>query len=190
MIIFDFDGVISDSVRWFDVVAAQLSAIHDTDEHALLAWMILQSKDWLTGSWNDERFVEEFNTAFSIASTIAELAAACHSSIRIDPHVRSLIEGIDRIAIFTDNPGVRAQAIAEALPNAQVTWSQRVGKRKHDPEGFEGFVRESTITSGSFIDDYPPNVEAARRAGFEAVRWQLGKDTYDALERTLRNAQQ
>jgi FMN phosphatase YigB (HAD superfamily) len=185
MIIFDFDGVVSDSVRWFDDVAAQVSSIHDVDGDALLDWMIGQSRDWLTGAWSDDRFIEELNTSFALTVTIAEIVTACRRSMRIDPHVRGIIERLGTIAIFTDNPQVRASVITEAVPNAHVTCSQRVGKRKHDPEGFERFAQMSGITSGLFIDDYPPNIEAARRAGFDAVRWQLGKDPYEALEATV-----
>ena len=187
MIIFDFDGVISDSAKWFDDVATYLAGAHGADARLVLEWMITQaSASWIGGSWSDATFIEELNTSLSITATIEELNAACRGTMRIDPRIRSLIETLGPIAIFTDNPNVRACMIAEAFPSARVTASYAVGARKYEPGGFAGFSKRSGITSGLFIDDFPRNIEAARAAGFDALRWQLNKDTYSVLEEHIR----
>ena len=189
MIVFDFDGVISDSVKWFDDLAIYLSSLGRVENAGVLEWMIRNaSARWLRGEWDDERFVEEINLAFPLTIDLADVEEACRRSMRIDERVYAILTRLESTAVFTDNPRVRARIIQELVPSAQVTYSQLVGKRKHDPSGFEGFVRESGITRGLFIDDYPPNIEAARKAGFETLRWQLGKDSYDELESAIRSA--
>lgn len=184
MIIFDFDGVISDSVTWFDDVARDVSINQRIGEQEVLEWMIsIASTPWLSGAWDDDRFVEELNAAFSINVHLNDIRSSCVRSIRIDPRITRLIEHLSQIAIFTDNPLVRAEIIGAHIPHARVTASQSVGARKHDD--FEAFVKASGITSGLFIDDYPPNITAAQSAGFETLRWQLRKDPYEALETTI-----
>ena len=185
MIIFDFDGVISDSVTWFDGVARDVSIRHRAREQEILEWMIaIASHPWLSGTWDDEQFVQELNKTFSIDVGIDEIGSSCASSIRIDPRVAALIESLGCITIFTDNPLIRARFIKASVPQARVTASQSVKARKHDD--FEAFVSSSGIMSGLFIDDYPPNLEAARKAGFETLRWQLRKDPYEVLEARIR----
>lgn len=187
MIVFDFDGVISDSLRWFEDVAEAFSSMSGAPASTVLEWMIgVASEPWLTGAWSDEAFLEQFNLAFDAHATMQQLIEACGSSIRIDPSVQAIIERIGPIAIFTDNPAVRAHAIEQATGCSNVTTSQSVGARKRDAGGFERFKRLSGIRSGLFIDDYEPNIEAARHAGFDAYRWRIGKNRYEELERRIK----
>ena len=180
MIIFDFDGVISDSTKWFRDVARILGGVR---HEALLEWMISKSDEWLCGSWSDERFIAELDEAFGLETDLDTLEAACRRSMKVDSRVHTIATNLKNTAVFTDNPAVRARIIQELMPNAHVTYSQHVGVRKRD--GFRAFAQASRIPSGLFIDDYPPNIEAALNAGFNAMRWQLNKDPVQELETAI-----
>ena len=63
--------------------------------------------------------------------------------------------------------------------------SFETGCLKPDPEAFEHVCRELALAPGEilFFDDAPPNVEAARTLGFEAIRVRSPAECRDELER-------
>lgn len=189
MIVFDFDGVLSDSRLWYEDVCRLVSEVHGANYDKLLSWMIEHgNRSWISGTWNDEHFVSSLNRTFGTAATIDEIETACEDSMRLSSDVLQLIVPFRSITIFTDNPLVRVRVIERSLPiPSTIICSQQVGVRKH--HGFEKFVEASGITSALFIDDYVPNVNAARAAGFEGLVWQLGKNDIEELREAIaRNA--
>lgn len=171
MIVFDFDGVISDSAFWYEEVSARICSRHSTDYDGMLAWMIEHGNgSWLPGVWDDETFLSELNRAFSIESSLQDIKDGCRDGLSLDPDVMRLISGLGEIAVFTDNPAARVGVIEAALPiEARITFSQAVGAVKAQPQGFERFIEANGITSGLFVDDAERNVTAARRCGFDAT---------------------
>ena len=63
--------------------------------------------------------------------------------------------------------------------------SGELGMMKPDPEIFGLLLREIELHAAEvvFIDDHPPNVESARRLGFQAVQFSSSQDLGDELVR-------
>jgi len=81
------------------------------------------------------------------------------------------------------------EAIRDLFPFLDWFWgiliSGRVGVVKPDPEIFGLLVREHRLNPAevAFIDDYPPNVEAAQQLGFQSVLFTSPVDLRQDLAR-------
>lgn len=174
MIIFDFDGVLCDSLYWYEDVCRTLADTYGSDYDELLSWMIEHGNtSWIPGAWSDDLFVETLNDAFSIKATIRDIERGCERSMKYDADMLRILRSLGSATIFTDNPSVRVRVIERTLPvPSRITYSQALGVTKR--HGFRAFIERSGITKGVLIDDIELNIQAARREGFEGVLWKIG----------------
>lgn len=145
-----------------------------------------------TPEWNAEQdrgrpLDEATKTLIADHPEHAELIEAYYG--RWDEMLGEPIEGTVEIARELKRAGFRLVALsnwsAETFPRAQsrmtflddfdgVLVSGSVGLIKPEPEIFELFAKRHTVDvrHAVFIDDSPKNVEAAARAGFDAIRFE------------------
>ncbi|MFC4120012.1 HAD family hydrolase [Nonomuraea zeae] len=109
------------------------------------------------------------------------LDAAWCSAFQPDHAVREALDqhrGARPVALFTNNGPLEEEALPRLHPTMfdgfdHLLFSHRLGHRKPAPAAFEAASQRLGAAPGDilFIDDSPANVDAARAAGWTAVRF-------------------
>jgi putative hydrolase of the HAD superfamily len=193
-VVFDLGGVL---IAWRpDEIAAGFYA--DSDLRAALHEHVLRHPDWLEmdrGAYDEDELAERF--AARMARPRDEMAA-------LFEHVRASLLPIPETVALLD--GLRARGLAlYALSNIAVPMFRHIEHYdffrafdgivvsaeakllKPDPAIFEHLARRFglALEESVFIDDLAANVEAARRLGMAAIRFENAAQCMRELERLL-----
>jgi len=177
-VVFDFDGVISDSRFWYEDVSRVINKHTDADYQEVLDWMIIHGNSfWLNGKWDDVEFVARLSGEFGIKVTDDMMKEAMQETMHINAEVKELLNGINaRILVFTDNPLMRIKEMKKHLPMVEkFISSQDFGGEKKNEIAFSRAIKENRIPSGSlFIDDSETNRLVAEKLDLMPVPFMLG----------------
>lgn len=177
-IIFDFDGVISDSRFWYEDVARIINSHTGADYDAVLGWLIAHGNTyWLNGKWDDDEFMARLGGEFGVEITEEMMRKAMEESMHINPEVKKILEDINaRILVFTDNPIIRIKEMKKHLPMvSEFISSQDLEGEKKSISAFSKAIRKYHIPSGTlFIDDAEINRQVAEKLDLMPVPFMLG----------------
>lgn len=177
-VIFDFDGVISDSRFWYEDVARVVNRHTCADYEQVLGWLVEHGNTfWLSGRWDDSEFMARLGGEFGIEITEGIMREAMKETMHINEDVKKLLSEIDaRILVFTDNPKIRIDEMKKHLPMVEsFISSQELKGEKKSEKAFSRAIKEYEIPSGTlFIDDADINRHVAEKLDLMPVPFMLG----------------
>lgn len=158
-----------------------LASLGRVDAAALEArlWSSGLSRRFDAGELDLEAMVACLQHALGARVDRAALARAWALAFEPDAEVFAIAEALCRlvpVGLLTNNPPLLRSALASHLPAIgrvfdPVLFSYELGACKPDPEAFARAAERVELPPGALllVDDSPENVEAARRAGWEAL---------------------
>jgi glucose-1-phosphatase len=144
------------------------------------------------GLWTEDAYLREFGARLGYPLSAAQWVAARRAAMEPDEAVLSLARQVSAafpIAMFTNNPLLLKRHIREVFPavpevfGTRSVFSAELGRSKPDPEAFQRLAQRLHVSPGSvlFFDDEAAYVAGARRAGFEAYRFENAAALRDRL---------
>jgi putative hydrolase of the HAD superfamily len=197
-VIFDFGGVLSlpqDPTR-----AAVMAELAGLDIGRFRALYAVDRQELDRGSVDPDRYWTRIIEAGGVASspTLIERLGRedCEAWTRINPPVHAWAEKLRAAGIATGilsnmprycldfmSKGERFRWLSDFSP---VIFSCDVGMVKPEPEIFSMYLSRAGFPSERclFVDDVPANVEAARKAGIQAILYHSPEEVAKIISRT------
>ncbi|WP_406323964.1 HAD-IA family hydrolase [Streptomyces sp. NBC_01637] len=163
-----------------------------TDRIDMLLWRSGFSADCDWGKYTHAAEIRDcIRAATGFTGSDDDLDAAWCSAFRPDHAVREALERHRDslpLALFTNNGPLEQEALMGLYPTmfdgfGHLLFSYRLGHRKPDPAAFDAAAKQLGACPGDilFIDDSAANTDAARAAGWTALRFR----SRETLEQTL-----